>query len=93
MKYDDRQVEKLSLLITGELKKNDYVTLGSRESTVRVKIRDVILGNLKEEEQLDREVKRLMEAYARQIEGGEVDSRKVFAMIKGKLAKERGFVL
>ena len=93
MKYDEKAIERLALLVVGELKKNAYVSLGNREGAAREKIREVILGNLQEEVQLDRETKRLMEAYARQIESGEVDSRKVFAMIKGKLAKERGFVL
>ncbi len=93
MKLSEKQVTKISSHITERLGKSGNLTFKVKESTVRDTIRDVIMENLRAEERLDREVKRLMEAYSRQIEKGEVDSRKMFAMIKSKLAKDKGFVL
>ncbi len=93
MKHFEPQVEKLSLLLINTLKKNDFFKLTGKENSVRGKIKEVVLENIKEEEALDREVKRLMEAYADQIDRGEIDSRKAFGMIKAKLAKEKGVIL
>ena len=93
MKRFEHQLEKLSLLLINTLRKNDFINLTGKENAAREKMKEAILGNLKAEEALDREVKKLMEAYSSQIERGEVDSRKAFGMIKAKLAKEKGVIL
>ena len=93
MKRFEPQLEKLVLLLISTLRKNDFVQLTGKENALREKIKEVIVGNMREEEALDREVKKLMEAYASQIESGEVDSRKAFGIIKAKLAKEKGVIL
>lgn len=93
MKLSEKQVTRLSSLILEALKQNDQVEFREKESAVSERIKDVIMNNIKAEGEIDREVKRLMETYSGQIERGEVDSRKIFAMIKSKLAREKGFVL
>lgn|GEM_PF-1029864 len=93
MKDHEKELEKISLILVNELKKNDYFRLGESENKLREKIRAIFADNLKGEEQIDREVKRIMASYASQIERGEVDSRKIFSMIKSKIAKEKGFIL
>lgn len=93
MKDHEKELEKISFILINELKKNDYFRLGENESKLRGEIKAIFLDNLKSEEQIDREVKRIMASYSSQIEKGEVDSRKVFGMIKSKIAKEKGFIL
>ncbi len=52
-----------------------------------------LLDELMVEDRLNAEVKRLMAKYEAQIAGGEIDSQKMFQMIKKKLVEERGIVL
>ena len=93
MKLTDKQADKLSILILKGLQKNDSANFIAKEELIRLTIKEAITKNLRDEMQLDQEAKKLMETYASQIEKGEIDSRKVFTMIKLKLAKEKEFVL
>ena len=93
MKISENQAEKLALMLVRDFKKISYFRLDEKENIIREKIKAVFLKNQKDEEALDRDVKRMMEAYSSQIDAGQVDSRKLFGMIKGKLAKEQGFIL
>jgi hypothetical protein len=93
MKLSGKQIDKLSFTLLERLKKNDAVSFLEKESEVLSGIKNVITEDAAGEARLDREVKKLMEAYADQMDRGEVDSRKVFGMIKAKLAKEKGIVL
>lgn len=93
MKLSGKQIDKLSFTLLEGLKKNDAISFLAKESEVLSGIKNVIAEDAAGEARLDREVKKLMEAYADQMDRGEVDSRKVFGMIKAKLAKEKGIVL
>ena len=93
MKISENQAEKLALMLVRDFKKISCFRLDEKENIIREKIKAVFLKNQKDEEALDRDVKRMMEAYSSQIDAGQVDSRKLFGMIKGKLAKEQGFIL
>ncbi len=93
MRLSDKQIDKLSFTLLGGLKKNHAINFLAKDSEVLSGIKDAITQDAAAEAGLDREVKKLMEAYADQIESGQVDSRKVFGMIKAKLAKEKGIVL
>lgn len=88
----EKQIDKLSYHLVNELKKNDYFQKVEKESVVRDIIKEAIMSNLREEAGIDREVKKIMEAYSSQIDKGEVDSRKMFSMIKSKLVKDKGFI-
>ena len=92
MKDQEKQIDKLSYHLLGELKKNDYFQKMEKEGAVRDIIKEAIMSNLREEAQIDREVKKIMETYSSQIDKGDVDSRKMFSMIKSKLVKEKGFI-
>jgi hypothetical protein len=53
----------------------------------------VVTDELSVEDRLNSEVRQLLKAYERQIETGQVDYQKMFAMIKQKLVRERGIIL
>ena len=93
MKITENQAEKIALILVRDLKGIPYINLGEKENRMREKIKAVFLKNQKDEEALDRDVKKMMEAYSSQIDAGHADARKLFGMIKGKLAKEKGFIL
>ena len=53
----------------------------------------MILKNLRDEDDLDREVEEILKSHSGSIDSQKIDYRKMFSMIKGKLARERGIVL
>jgi hypothetical protein len=45
------------------------------------------------EDRLNAEVRQMLKAHEQEIERGNVDYQKMFTMLKGKLARERGIIL
>jgi hypothetical protein len=63
------------------------------EAAVRAAIRQVVLDNLAAEEALDAEARKLLLDNAKLIKDSAADYRALLGKVKGKLAKDRGFVL
>lgn len=93
MRLTKEQVDKISDLILKGLKEKDLIVFKTAEDKVLARIKDAILADLHAEESLDREVEELLKTHSGEISSGQVDYRKMFNMIKGKLARERGIVL
>ncbi len=93
MKLSKEQVEKIAFLILDNLKKKGLIEIKTDEEKVLKKIVDVFLQDLRREDELDREVERILNAHADMIDTHRADYRKMFNMVKNKLAKERGIVL
>lgn len=56
-------------------------------------VRRVLLENLHAEEQLDAEARQILREHTQAIRDTAVDYARLLALVKGKLARERGFVL
>ncbi|MBI5826259.1 MAG: DUF507 family protein [Deltaproteobacteria bacterium] len=93
MKLTREQVEKMSGLVLKRLKDKDLIEFKSPEARVLERITDAVLTDLKAEEGLDREVEELLKSHTGAIDSQRMDYRKMFSMIKTKLARERGIVL
>ncbi|HBO84892.1 MAG: hypothetical protein A2073_01945 [Deltaproteobacteria bacterium GWC2_42_11] len=93
MRLSKEQVEKISRLMLENLKKKELIIFKANEDTVLHRIIDLFIRDLKTEDDLDREVENIMKQYSNEIEGGRMDYRKMFSMIKHKLVKERGIVI
>ncbi len=93
MKLTKEQVEKLSAFILKRLTDKDLIVLKTSEEKLLARVNDIILENLRQEEDLDREVEEILKAHSESVDSSKVDYRKMFNMVKGKLARERGIVL
>lgn len=93
MKLTKEQVEKISALILDGLKEKNLIVFKADEKKVLEKINDVILEDLRAEDDLDKEVEEILKSHTGQIDSQRLDYRKMFNMIKGKLARERGIVI
>lgn len=93
MRLTKEQVEKISALVLARLKERDLVVFKTDERKVLERVNEIILGDLRAEDDLDREVEEMLKARAGEINSQKIDYRKMFNMIKGKLARERGIVL
>ena len=63
------------------------------EARARAAVRKVLLENLQAEERLDAEARQILQEHTKAIKDTAVDYGRLFSLVKGKLAKERGFVL
>ncbi|MDH4226336.1 MAG: DUF507 family protein [Deltaproteobacteria bacterium] len=93
MRLTKEQVEKLTLKVLEGLKKKELLTFKADEHAVLKKMNDVFMADLKAEDDLDKEVEKMLESHSGEIGTQRLDYRKMFTMVKHKLAKERGIVL
>jgi hypothetical protein len=63
------------------------------ESAARAAVRHVVLENLNLEEKLDTDARQLLLSHAKAIKESSADYRQLFAKVREKLARDRGFVL
>jgi len=63
------------------------------ETHARDAVRRILSDNLLAEEKLDVDARALMLDHAKEIRDSASDYRRLFALVKGKLAKDRGFTL
>jgi hypothetical protein len=63
------------------------------EKRAREVVQRIVVENLLAEEKLDADARTLMQDHAKEIKDSASDYKRLFALVKGKLAKERGFTL
>lgn len=63
------------------------------EARARAAVRKVLLENLQAEERLDAEARQILQEHTKAIKDTAVDYGRLLSMVKGKLARERGFIL
>ena len=63
------------------------------EAATRGAIRKVLMENLQAEERLDAEARQILMEHTKEIRDTAVDYARLLALLKGKLARERGFIL
>ncbi len=93
MRLTKEQVQVISSLIFENLKKKELVIFKTEEAVVMKRIPEIFLSDLKAEDEFDREVEKLLKTHSRELEEGDVNYRKMFNMVKSKLAKERDIIL
>jgi len=63
------------------------------EGKAREAVRRVVAENLLAEEKIDADARALLMTHAKEIRDSASDYRRIFTLVKGKLARERGFTL
>jgi len=63
------------------------------EGKAREAVRRVVVENLLAEEKIDADARALLMTHAKEIRDSASDYRRIFTLVKGKLARERGFTL
>ncbi|MDP2628002.1 MAG: DUF507 family protein [Candidatus Rokubacteria bacterium] len=63
------------------------------EARAREAVRRILSENLLAEEKLDADARALMMDHAKEIRDSASDYNRLFTLVRGKLAKERGFTL
>ena len=63
------------------------------ETAARAAVRKVLMENLQAEERLDAEARQILMEHTKEIRDTAVDYARLLSLLKGKLARERGFIL
>ena len=93
MRLRREMIQYLAQAVARDLIEKGFIEiLGSRDVLVD-RIREVITEELQIEDRLNDEVKGLLRAYSGEFSRGEAVYHKMFAMVKRRLAQERGLIL
>jgi hypothetical protein len=92
MRLKADQVERLSELLASRYRIKEIIGPRADVAAIRKKIQEVVLKNLRDEEEIEREAREMLEAHTRRSREP-IDPHKILLLIKQKLAEARGFVL
>lgn len=93
MRLKDNEIDLVSKHITNKICREDTVELKISKGEFLELIKKAITEDLMIEDNLNREVEEILRGHMEAIQGGSVDYRRLFAMIKSKLAKERNLII
>jgi hypothetical protein len=79
--------------IVRKLKESGGVVFLGSDDELLEQLRKALINELVVEDELNREVDRILQDHQNEIQRESVDYRRMFQLIKNKLKKERGLVL
>ena len=92
MKLQPLQIERLVRNIFDRLKEQQLIQFKKTEKEVFARAMELVTLDFKKEDDLVREVHSMMDELEKQNPGG-FDRRKMFPLLKQRLAKQKGIVL
>lgn len=92
MRLNEQEMKRLADYIYERLIQREMISLKAEESEVRRRIHEEIVKDISNESALDKEVEEIIDEHISRA-GEDINRRKLFKMIKGKLARERGIIL
>jgi hypothetical protein len=87
------EIEYTAWQIVRRLKESGQIVFLGSEEDLLEHFRRVLIEDLMVEDHLNREVDDILRAHQDEIQHESVDYRRMFQLIKHKLAKERGLIL
>ena len=93
MRLSPEKVKDLAASIVAMMKDHPGVSLNEEETALRVVVGGVILDDLEEEDDIDREVDALIRQHAADIDQGDLDVEVLRRKFRSEIARRRGVVL
>lgn len=93
MRIQKELLDRIAKKIVTALIDGDYLIWEDRPEMLEAIVNDVITEDLMIEDQLNDEVRLLIESRTKEYERDMMDYGRVFQMVKTKLARERGLIL
>ncbi len=93
MRLPKELIKHIADAIAANLESKGLAEYETPKSSIAAKIAEVITADMVAEDNLNKDVEKLLAAHEAEIAQGQMDYRKVFEMTKKKLAKDRGIVL
>jgi len=86
-------IDYLSKQIVVQLEEKGLIETGKEQIGVRETVSGIITNDLLVEDKLNDEVKILLEEMGDELDKKNINYRKMFQLVKQKLARERGLIL
>ncbi|HJM83571.1 MAG TPA: DUF507 family protein [Nitrospinota bacterium] len=93
MKLNKEMIDYLSKQIVVQLEEKGLIETGKEQIGVRETVSGIITNDLLVEDKLNDEVKILLEEMGDELDKKNINYRKMFQLVKQKLARERGLIL
>ena len=93
MRLRKKLIDYVAQTVATSLLDKELLTLNGSEETLTAEIRRLITEDLLVEDRLNEEVKDILRAHTSEIDRGNIDYARMFAMVKKQLVKERGLIL
>lgn len=93
MKLKKEIIQYLAKKIVDNLGEKELIEFETEAEQIAAMVEGRINGDLMVEDRLNDEVKEILEKQGEKLDEGNINYRKMFQMIKNKLARERGIIL
>ena len=93
MRIQKELIDRIAHKVASALIQGDYLIWEDRPEKLEAIVNDLITEDLMVEDQLNEEVRLLIESRTKEYERDMMDYGRVFQMVKTKLARERGLIL
>jgi hypothetical protein len=93
MKLNKEMVDYLAKQIVVQLEEKGHIDTGDEQLGVSETVAGIITRDLLVEDELNEEVKVILENMGDELDKNNINYRKMFQMVKQKLARERGLIL
>jgi len=93
MRMSPEKVKDLAARIVEMMAAHEKVRLNEDETALRVAVGGVILDDLEEEDDIDREVDELIQKHSAEIDEGDIDVDVLRKKFRAQIARQRGVVL
>lgn len=93
MRLKNEMIDYVAGYIVEDLLKSGLIEVDCPKEKIADSISQIIINDLILEDKLNDEVKELLKSHETELDKGNIDYRKMFQMVKQKLAKERGMIL
>lgn len=93
MRLIKAQVEDISKQVLKNLMHKGLIIVNVPEEEILHRMVEIFTQNLMIEDELDREVKKILEAYETEFKSGKLEYMKMFNKVKEKLIKERDMII
>ena len=93
MRLRQEEIDYIAWKILRSLKEAEVIDVIGEDDPVADRLRHALAENLSIEDQLNREVDDILRNHLKEIQRDSVDYRRMFQMVKTKLARERNLVI
>ncbi len=93
MRISDKKINRITKNILAFLENDKETRILGDMATIEAEIKSIIITDLKEEDIIEEEAKKILEEHSNVIAGENIDYMALLNRTKRQIARQRGFVL
>jgi hypothetical protein len=93
MRLRENEIDLVAGRIIRHLERAGSLQSEAEEPELLERIKQAIIDDLVVEDNLNREVEEILKSHTKDLSSGAIDYRRMFSMIKSKLARDRNLIL